>query len=404
MSHEFVFTDVAFQRQRARRIRRLLRVNAWILFAGCAAWLVIAAALRIWPVFWFELAGIAASLVLLGLLRRGATPATRHLSLLVTCVILVGIAVEEANSPGSQPVLHLYMLCVAMASFLLFFDSGPAVPWTYAAACFAFYAARHFEWLTFAPMIPADADLQAATRQVTRIAVFAILVALANLFVGDIAEAERQLALANTRLEVIVDSMLPESIANRLREEGHTFADAVVGVTVLFADVVGFSRIAAEQPAEATVALLDRLFSRFDDLVEQAGVEKIKTDRDVYMVAGGVPLPLRDHARAVAELALAMREEAHRFGLDLRIGINSGPVVAGVIGQKRFVYDLWGDTVNVASRMQSTGVPNGIQVTDATRSLLAGDYQFEARGPVEVKGRGRMDTYLLVGRAEQGEA
>ena len=190
--------------------------------------------------------------------------------------------------------------------------------------------------------------------------------------------------------------MLPESIVRRLREEGHTFADAFATCTILFADLVGFTKIASEHPAAEVVDLLDRVFSRFDDLVETAGVEKIKTIGDAYMVVAGVPRPRTDHAMVIAALALQMRDTIHEFGLRLRIGINTGPVVAGVIGKKRFIYDLWGDTVNVASRMESQGPADGIQVTQATWREIHDQFELESR-TVEVRGRGRMDVWLLLG-------
>jgi adenylate cyclase len=176
---------------------------------------------------------------------------------------------------------------------------------------------------------------------------------------------------------------------------------------VLFADIVEFTAHAERSPPEATVALLNDLFSRFDALVEARALEKIKTVGDAYMVAGGLPDPMADHAGAVAELALEMLEVAvqRRFPdggpVRLRVGIGSGPVVAGVIGRRRFSYDLWGDTVNTASRMETTGVPGCIQVTQRTRDLLGERYRFQERGQIEVKGKGRLTTYLLNGRAHE---
>ena len=173
---------------------------------------------------------------------------------------------------------------------------------------------------------------------------------------------------------------------------------------MLFADVVDFtSRSERLAPAEV-VGMLDLLFTHFDTLADRYGLEKIKTIGDCYMVAAGVPSPRRDHARVLARLALDMvaatraSEAVGDLGLELRIGINSGPVVAGVIGRKRFLYDLWGDAVNTASRMESQGTPGRIQITRETYELIKDEFMCESRGPVSVKGKGDMETWYLVGR------
>jgi class 3 adenylate cyclase len=175
-------------------------------------------------------------------------------------------------------------------------------------------------------------------------------------------------------------------------------------VTILFADIVGFTELAMRLPPADLVEQLNGIFSDFDELVDRHGLEKIKTIGDAYLVAGGVPIPRPDHAIAVAEMALDVREALRCFNarrgtsLAIRIGINTGPVVAGVIGTRKFVFDLWGDAVNIASRMESHGEPGRIQVTEATFQLLRERYEFAERGPIPVKGKGPMRTYFLLHR------
>jgi adenylate cyclase len=220
--------------------------------------------------------------------------------------------------------------------------------------------------------------------------------------------ALRALEAEQQRSEALLMNVLPSSIAERLKAATERIADHFESASILFADVADFTPLAqALAPAEV-VGLLDRLFSLFDALVERHGLEKIKTIGDCYMAAAGVPDPQPDHARRAALLALDMRDAvrtsaiAGRPGLELRIGINSGPVVAGVIGTKRFLYDLWGDAVNTASRMESHGAPGEIQMTRSTFQLLDGEFVCEPRGTVEVKGKGRMETWYLVGPRPDG--
>jgi adenylate cyclase len=219
---------------------------------------------------------------------------------------------------------------------------------------------------------------------------------------------QRNAALASLRVEqqkseALLINILPSSIAERLKAATQTIADDVASASILFADVVDFTPLAQRLPAAEVVGILDHLFSRFDALVERHGLEKIKTIGDCYMAAAGVPNPSPDHARRAAILALDMRDAvatsavADRSGLELRIGINSGPVVAGVIGSKRFLYDLWGDAVNTASRMESQSTPGEIQITPATYELLKDEFVCRRRGTIVVKGKGEMETWYLVG-------
>jgi adenylate cyclase len=208
---------------------------------------------------------------------------------------------------------------------------------------------------------------------------------------------------AQARADNLLLNILPRSIADRLKAETRTIADQFSSASILFADVVDFTPLAERLPAGEVVGVLDRLFSHFDVLADRHGLEKIKTIGDCYMVAAGVPSPRPDHARALALMALDMQaamcseDEVGELGLQLRVGINSGPVVAGVIGRKRFLYDLWGDAVNTASRMESHGASGRIQITRATMELLDGEFVCEPRGTIPIKGKGEIETWYLAG-------
>ena len=214
-------------------------------------------------------------------------------------------------------------------------------------------------------------------------------------------ETLKALQYQQEQSERLLLNILPEEIANRLKMGDSTIADTFANATVLFADIVGFTQLSARVSPTELVSFLNEIFSTFDHLAEKHGLEKIKTIGDAYMVVGGLPTPRSDHANAIAEMALDMLDaisdfsNTHNQDFSIRIGINSGPVVAGVIGIKKFIYDLWGDTVNTASRMESHGKPGCIQVTSTTYDLLEGKYIFESRGAIKVKGKGLMNTYLL---------
>jgi len=218
----------------------------------------------------------------------------------------------------------------------------------------------------------------------------------------------QQRAEAQERAETLLLNILPRSIADKLKAAPQTIADSFTSASVLFADVVDFTPMAERVSPAQVVSMLDQLFGHFDALVERYDLEKIKTIGDCYMVAAGIPLPRADHARALALVGLDMLDAVQEagavgsLGFELRIGINSGPVVAGVIGRKRFLYDLWGDAVNTAGRMQSEGTPGRIQITRATYELLRDEFVCEPRGTVPVKGKGQMETWFLVGRREEG--
>ncbi|HEY9598206.1 MAG TPA: adenylate/guanylate cyclase domain-containing protein [Cyanophyceae cyanobacterium] len=221
--------------------------------------------------------------------------------------------------------------------------------------------------------------------------------------ISDRKKAEEALRLEQEKSEQLLLNILPEPIANQLKQNPGAIAEQFNEVTIMFADIVGFTPLSARLKPIELVNLLNQIFSTFDELAEQLGLEKIKTIGDAYMVAAGLPIPRADHAEAIADMALAMQAAVERFrtelneNIQIRIGINTGIVVAGVIGTKKFIYDLWGDAVNVASRMESSGQPGSIQVTEATYERLKYKYVFRKRGAIKVKGKGEMVTYWLAG-------
>jgi len=286
---------------------------------------------------------------------------------------------------------------------LVFSDVGTAARW-YAAYVVVFLGSGVAGEL-LGGVSPAVPELFTSTMLGLNVVVCGTIVfTLLAVFAAQRRDALAALRQEQARAERLLLNILPRSIADRLKAETRTIADQFGSASILFADVVDFTPLAEQLPPTEVVGVLDQLFSHFDLLAERHGLEKIKTIGDCYMVAAGVPSPRPDHARAVALMALDMQsamrsvDEVGQLGLALRVGINSGPVVAGVIGRKRFLYDLWGDAVNTASRMESHGSSGRIQITRATKELLEDEFICEPRGTIPVKGKGEIEAWYLIGR------
>jgi class 3 adenylate cyclase len=338
--------------------------------------------------------------------RRHHTAATTALLLGSHLLVASQILVE-----GTGFDVHLFFLLHTMLPFLVYAPRHTRLMFTLSALAgidMLIVVGLGDRLPQLGPAIPDD-RLQ-ILRPIFLGGLFATLAACAHYARRATVIAEAALDRAHQRSEELLLNILPPSIARRLKQSGGTIADDFAGVTVLFADLVGFTTLSSRLAPERIVDMLNALFCRFDDVAGSLGLEKIKTIGDCYMVAGGLPEPRADHAEAVAEMALHMLdivgELAAESGesLTLRVGIHSGPVVAGVIGKRKFIYDLWGDTVNIASRMESHGVPGAIQLSAASRALLDGKFQLRLRGPIEIKGKGEMETWLLTGRRDDVRA
>jgi len=317
------------------------------------------------------------------------------------------LAVVQVLVEGTELDVHLFFMLHTMLPFVVFSPRYSKVMFTLSALAgldLVLIVALADRLPHLGPVIPPE-RLQ-ILRPILLGGLFATLAACAHYARRATLIAEAAFDRAHQRSEELLLNILPPSIARRLKLSGGTIADGFAEVSVLFADIVGFTRMSSRLAPERVVDMLNDLFCKFDDVAGRLGLEKIKTIGDCYMVAGGLPEPRADHAEAVAEMALEMlgivTELATQTGeaLTVRIGIHSGPVVAGVIGKRKFIYDLWGDTVNVASRMESHGIPGAIQLSGAARRLLDGKYRLQLRGTIDVKGKGAMETWLLEGQLD----
>lgn len=299
----------------------------------------------------------------------------------------------------------LWSILAAIGAYV-FLGSGPGIAW-FGAYLALIVGSLAFD-AVFRPPQPPDGAAVTSGGLALLLTALNFIAASAVIF-GILAYALAALRGEQAKTDRLLLNILPAPIAERMRTGESTIADSFDEVTILFADVVGFTRLAAARPADQIVRLLNRIFTAFDELADHWDVEKIKTIGDAYMVASGLPLARDDHAAVVAEVAIAMREAVRRIAdeqglvLELRIGVHTGPVVAGIIGLKKFAYDVWGDTVNVASRMETSAPAGSIQVSERTARRLEPLYALSSCAPVALRGLGPVTTYLLEGRKPELE-
>ena len=383
--------DTADERFRKRLLVGVALIILPVAFVwGCLYWVVGEHGVALTP--WAYVTGSAISLVVFARTRNFAFLRTAQQLLILVAPAAGTVMLGGLDESSSVLLWSLFAPLGAVA----FDRPRRAWPW------FAAFVATILIALALSEVVrPDGADLPNAfvrTFDVLNIVVVSLVAMLLLVMFA------RGRDTAQARVETLLLNVLPAEVAQRLQSEPNSIADHFDDASILFADVVDFTPLASQLDAREVVGLLDRLFTSFDELVDRYEVEKMKTIGDCYMVAAGVPTARSDHAHALAELALEMGAcaksclpDGSEHDLRLRIGISSGPVVAGVIGRRRFLYDLWGDTVNMASRMESHGSPDVIQITRSTRELLRDDYVVEPLGLVDVKGKGPVETWRLVG-------
>jgi adenylate cyclase len=383
-----------------------LRKSALVLLAGLlipltTVWVIVYAALGLWFTaaipFTYQVLSLATLIVFLRTKRYELFRATQ-LTLMLFLPFLVQLSLGGFLS-GSAVAMWAFASPLGALVFV-----GPVRAWPWYAGFAALLIASTILDFTVVTEVSVPQGVVITLFFLNIAGLSLVTYLMLQYFVRERELAMGALQIERAKSERLLLNVLPESIAERLKERQEVIADAFPEVSVLFADIVGFTPQAERVSPDRTVGMLNDLFSEFDRLAEERGLEKIKTIGDAYMVAGGLPDPAPGHAEAMAEMALDMMEVAGSRTLSddepvrLRIGIDSGPVVAGVIGRRKFIYDLWGDTVNTASRMESHGVPGCIQVTERTRALLGDRYSFSEQRRVPVKGKGDMATYFLTGR------
>jgi guanylate cyclase len=378
------------------RIRKI--VFLYTTFAGTTAtiiWALILIALDLTILGGF-MAFVALSLILNLVFVLNTRRFAAFITITLVITLLVPLIVQTMLGGFARSGFVALWSMMAIMGALNILDRRQALGWLLAYSALVFIAGMFEPLLSqLAPGIP---DIIRTTIFVWNGIIIGALIFLTFRYLTD------ELNAARARADDLLLNILPIEIAEILKVETRTIADQYESASVMFADIVGFTPLTAEMSPTSMVLLLNEIYSHFDTLVEKYGVEKIRTIGDNYMVASGVPRPKADHAQALANMALDMQdyvanlEPRNGKSLTFRIGINSGSLVAGVIGNKKFSYDVWGDAVNIASRMESQGEPGKIQITQSTLDLVEGQFVCQSRGSVMVKGKGEMDTWFLISR------
>lgn len=303
---------------------------------------------------------------------------------------------------GGESNFHFFLLTAMLLLFFIFPERESAWKWAFAVSVSAIFFGFVFLMSDHPGLVAFTGAEREMLRNINGVTCALLNLSFAAYISGTFHTAERYLHAEKEKSERLLLNILPAPVAEKLRENPDTIAERFENCTILFSDIVGFTELSRKLSAVEVVRLLNEIFSAFDDLAEKYSLEKIKTIGDAYMVVGGLPEPQDEHAELVARFALDMmnvvREyrEKSEFPLELRVGISTGDAVAGVIGKKKFVYDLWGSSVNTASRMESHGLPGQIQVTESTYALLKDKFKLEERGTIDVKGLGAVRSYLLL--------
>jgi adenylate cyclase len=361
-----------------------------------AAWIILFFMLDISFLGWFNVGSTALFLFLLWLNERGNVLLTSTLAL---CEVVAHQALAVILI-GWDAGFQYYLGLSLMLPFLI---QPTHLHLKIVFACLAAFTFIYLDmnWRKVMPIYPLS-PMVLNTLGIINSSLTALnIVTWTHIFNRNAEKAKVQALTERRKADRLLYNILPASVAERLKNNQEVIADHVDEATILFADLVDFTRVASGFAPRDLIELLNELFSRFDDLIESFGLEKIKTIGDAYMVASGVPDPRADHAEVMARLALAMLNELRAynqdrgFQFDIRIGLHSGPVVGGVIGKKRLIYDLWGDTVNIAARFQAQAMINGILISEATRQFLGPEFLVAERVVISVKGKGDMTSYSL---------
>jgi class 3 adenylate cyclase len=397
MEYHIFHESSKWREARDKRIISFLKFSAYIMIIGGLIWTGVMLVEQLFLVAFTLVVMVSMSVYALMLIRKGAVAVAKNLIFisassyfLIVCVFFDGP--DEINKePGTA---YFWFIVLAIFFYFIHYDSRPLLRDSVSLFFLLIFFLFHFHYLSFTSLI--HVEQRELINQVTVVTVLLTTYFLTRQFAVRITQYELALTDSADRLQGLVENILPKSIADRLTSERRSFADSFSECSVLFADIAGFTVWSEKHTASEVAELLNNIFSRFDEAVERMNLTKIKTSGDSYMVVAGLPEARSDHAAALTMLALEFHTIAAGFdNLLFRIGINSGSVAAGVIGKKRFIYDLWGDTVNTASRMESSGEIGKVNISGSTYELIKNKFICNYRGKIEAKSKGEIDMYFV---------
>lgn len=393
-----IYPESSFWRSaRLKRLTRFIRITTWVMMIFSTTWLFLTIREGIYLLSMATIINLGMGILILFQLSRKRLNLARML-LVITAGLYYVLATAFASGYGSNHgTAHYGFIVLSVVSYFILYDRKP---WrdVFPALYLVLFFLYHFGYAPFYPLITLPAERLFWISRFDILTTIVLIYFTTRQFVAEITSSEEALAATADKLEGLLESMLPKNIADRLRKEGKTFADEFHECSVLFADIVGFTSWSAGHTPNQVVEELNNIFSRFDDAVSQAGLTKIKTIGDSYMVAAGIPDSRTDHAIVLTRLALSLQKIAGECThFKFRIGINSGSAVAGIIGKKIFLYDLWGDTVNTASRLEQYGEAGRINVGKNTYELIKNHFICTLRGSVSSADSGSIPMYFVEG-------
>jgi class 3 adenylate cyclase len=392
-----------FDEDEKRNVRMFLILELMMIFV-IGVWAFGFVYLEMWEMFWLVIfTWMGYTLLLIGTAVWGMPFKIGRSLALMLALVITGI---PPIYYGIDTMITVHLILVPLATILMFSRKEKKEFFTY-LIYFLLVFLLVIGWNFFKGPI---FEVPERTFQI-----FNTIISLDSMFISfyfayffftQNVEYKDLLATEREKSDRLLLSLFPDSIAGKLRNSNQSIADSFENVTILFADVVGFTSYSGNMTPNELVAMLDEIFSEFDALADKYGVEKIKTIGDCYMAVGGLPVPDENHCQCITDMALEINQIikekfTEKYNLTLRIGIHTGQAVAGVIGNKKFVYDIWGDCVNIASRFEASGHPEKIHITEDVKNVLGDGYMYEDRGEIDIKGKGMMRSYFLLGRKEE---